>query len=36
VLTQSLNVLSDLPLGDVLPGHSRHFKDPSCVLYKVR
>ena len=30
-LTQALHVLSDLHLGDVLPGHSRHFRCPSCV-----
>jgi hypothetical protein len=32
VLTQPLNMFGDLLLGDVLPGHSRHFRDPSCVL----
>jgi hypothetical protein len=34
-LTQPLNVFSDLFLGDVLPGHTRHFKDPPCALKQL-
>ena len=32
-LTQALHMLSDLLMGDVLPGHSRHFRYPSCVKH---
>ena len=32
-LTQALHMLSELLLGDVLPGHSRHFRCPSCVKH---